>query len=110
MRTPPLTLHGLCGKPYDLQGRVTLKPTGRVTQKPFIPLRTCMSSAINGFPVLIVLLFGERAVRPLHLADGGGAFPLGFGVKLIIKEDLVHRVRLERAGLCWRLGSPVEVS
>lgn len=69
-----------------------------------------MSSAINGFLVLIVLLFGERAVHPLHLADRGGSLPLGFGVKLIIKEDLVHRIGLERAGLCWRLGSPIEVS
>lgn len=60
--------------------------------------------------LLLLLLVWSGAVFPVHLADGGGAFPLDLGVKLLVEEDLVHQVRLHRAGLCRGLGGPVVIS
>ena len=87
-----------------------LKSTRTTTQESVVCLRTCIASAINSFLVLVFLLFRKGAVHSFHLADGRGSFSLGFGIKVIIKEDLIHRVGLEGAGLCRRLGSAIEVS
>lgn len=100
----------LCEKFYYFRSSVTLKSTRTTTWESVVCLQTCGASAVNSFLVLVFLLFRERAVHSFHLADRCSSFSLGFGVKLIIKEDLIHRVGLEGAGLCWRLGSAVEVS
>lgn len=67
--------------------------------------------AIDHGRLLLLLLFvWSCAVFSVHLADGGGAFPLDLGVKLLVKENLVHQVWLDRAGLCRGLGGPVVIS
>lgn len=93
------------------QFSVTLKSTWKIDQlKLFIYSQTCSSTAINSFLVLIFFFFRKRAVHSFHLADRRSSFPLGFCVKLIIKEDLINWIWLERAGFCWRLRSSIKVS
>lgn len=93
-----------------LQFSVILKSTLRISQKLFIYWRTCISTTVNSFLVFIFFLFRKRTVHSFHLADRCSSFSLGFCVKLIIKEDLINWIWLERAGFCWRLGSSIEVS
>lgn len=76
-----------------------------------IPAPSLTGQAVDHWRLLLFLLFiWSCAVFSVHLADGGGAFPLDLGVKLLVKEDLVHQVWLDRAGLCRGLGGPVVIS
>ena len=95
---------------YYFQLSVILKSTRSNSQKLSICLQTCISTAVNSFLVFIFFLFRKRAVHSFHLADRCSPFSLGLCVKFIIKEDLSNWICLERAGLCWRLGSSIEVS
>lgn len=99
-----------CVKNLPTSSSVTCRSTRKVSQKLFIYLPTCISGAINSFLVLVFFFFRKRAVHSFHLADRCGSFSLGFCVKLIVKEDLINWIGLERAGLGRRLGSPIEVS
>lgn len=64
----------------------------------------------HGRPLLLVLLLRCSAVLSIHFADGGGALSLDLGVKLLVKQNLVHQVRLHGAGLRRGFGGPVVVA
>ncbi len=64
----------------------------------------------HGWPLILLLFLRSCAVLFIHFADRRGAFALDFCVKLLVKQNLVHQVRLHWAGLCRRLWSAIVIT
>lgn len=61
-------------------------------------------------PLFFLFLLWCGAVLSVHLTDRGGAFSLDLCVKFLIKQNLVHQVRLHGAGLCRGFRGPIVVA
>lgn len=74
-----------------------------------IPSLTC-EPIDNGWPLILLLFFRSCAVLSIHFADRRGAFALNLRVKLLVKQNLVHQVRLHWAGLCRWFGGAIIIA
>lgn len=60
--------------------------------------------------LFLVLFLRSCTVLPIHFTDRRSAFALDLGVKLLIEQNLVHKVWLHWTGLCWWLWGAIIIT